>query len=106
MDVEAKADHRTPGDVRKILASLDVKKGTSNLTVTFDGKTIGPDVIRYEESPIFAVALPKHNIFGTPAGVYDPRADNGYYALIRGLLQESKRSNSWAHIPDRFSHSL
>ncbi|MDP9693514.1 UNVERIFIED_ORG: hypothetical protein J2X79_001062 [Arthrobacter globiformis] len=84
VDVEAKADNVTPGAVRKILAGLNVKKGSSNLTVTFDGKAIGPNVIQYEESPFFAVTLPQHNIFASPAGVYDPCADNGYYALIRG----------------------
>lgn len=84
VDVEAKADNVTPGAVRKILAGLDVKNGSSNLTVTLDGKAIGPNVIQYEESPFFAVALPQHNIFGATAGVYDPCADNGYYALIRG----------------------
>lgn len=84
VDVEAKSDNVTPGAVRKILAGLDVKKGSSNLTVTLDGKEIGPNVIQYEESPFFAVTLPQHNIFSSPAGVYDPCADNGYYALIRG----------------------
>lgn len=85
VDIEAKADNRTPGDVRRILASVDVKKSTTNLTVTFDGKNIGPDIIQYEESPIFAVTIPKQNIFRSPAGVYSPCADNGYYALIRGV---------------------
>lgn len=84
VDIEAKADNRTPGDVRRILASVDVRNSTSNLTVTFDGKAIGPDVIRYEESPMFALTLPKNNIFSAPAGDYDPCGDNGYYGLIRG----------------------
>jgi len=84
VDIEAKADNRTPGDVQRILSSVDVKNSTSNLTVTFDGKAIGPDVIKYEESPMFALTLPKHNIFGAPAGDYDPCGDNGYYALITG----------------------
>jgi hypothetical protein len=84
VDIEAKADNRTPGDVRRILASVDVRNSTSNLTVTFDGKAIGPDVIGYEESPMFALTLPKNNIFSAPAGDYDPCGDNGYYALIRG----------------------
>lgn len=84
VDIEAKADNRSPGFVRNVLASVDVKNSTSNLTVTFDGKDIGPEVIRYEESPMFAVTLPKQNIFGAPAGSYDPCGDNGYYALING----------------------
>ncbi|WP_157365090.1 hypothetical protein [Arthrobacter sp. QXT-31] len=84
VDIEAQADNVSPGAVRRILASVDVKKSTSNLTVTFDGKAIGPDVIQYEESPMFAVTLPKHNIFGAAAGIYDPCGDNGYYALIKG----------------------
>lgn len=84
VDIEAKADNRTPGDVRRILASVDVRNSTSNLTVTFDGKAIGPDVIRYEESPMFALTLTKNNIFNAPAEDYDPCGDNGYYALIRG----------------------
>jgi hypothetical protein len=85
VDIEAKADNVSTGAVRKLLAGLKVESGTSNLTVTLDGKAIGPDVIQYEESPFFTLTLPKNNIFRSPAGVYEPCADNGYYALIRGV---------------------
>ncbi|KRE58764.1 hypothetical protein ASG92_22925 [Arthrobacter sp. Soil736] len=91
VDIEPQADHRTPAYVRKLVASVDVKNSASNLTVTFDGRAIGPDVVQYEESPIFSVTLPDDNIFGgasagAPGGVYEPCADAGYYALIKNPL--------------------
>jgi hypothetical protein len=91
VDIEPQADHRTPAYVRGQVASVDVKNRASNLTVTFDGIAIGPDVVQYEESPIFAVTLPDDNIFGgaaagAPGGVYEPCADAGYYALIKNAL--------------------
>lgn len=87
-DIEPKSDHRTPAFVRGIVAQAGVKNGTSNLTATFDGTPVGPGVVKYEESPIFKVTLPADNIFGDPtlAGVYDPGADAGYYALIKNVL--------------------
>jgi hypothetical protein len=90
-DFEPQADHRTPAYVRSLVASVGVKNSASNLTVTFDGKAIGPDVVQYEESPIFKVTLPDDNVFGgaaagAPGGVYEPCADTGYYALIKNAL--------------------
>lgn len=83
VDIESQADHHTPAYVRGLVASADVKNNSSNLTVTFDGQAIGPDVAQYEESPIFEVTLPDDNIFTAPGGLYEPCADAGYYALIK-----------------------
>ncbi|OOP65311.1 hypothetical protein BMF89_00240 [Arthrobacter sp. SRS-W-1-2016] len=87
-DIEPQSAHETPAFVRSVVAQAGVQNGASNLTVTFDGSAVGPGVVKYEESSIFKVALPTDNIFGDPtlAGVYEPGADAGYYALIQDVL--------------------
>ncbi|WAH99214.1 hypothetical protein [Arthrobacter sp. MMS18-M83] len=87
-DIELQSAHKTPAFVRGVVAQAGVQNGASNLTVTFDGTAVGPGVVKYEESPIFKVTLPSDNIFGDPtfAGVYEPGADAGYYAMIPDVL--------------------
>jgi hypothetical protein len=57
----------------------------TDLMVTIDGVAV-PNVSRYfEESAVFSLTLPEDNIFGAPAGLYDPCVDAGYYVAVRPL---------------------
>jgi hypothetical protein len=65
--------------------------GVTNLSVTLDNKPIKN--IQHVLSTVFAVALPKENVFGAPcppeppvpAGIYSPAAADGFYVLLGPL---------------------
>jgi hypothetical protein len=71
-------------DVRKD-AAMGVD-GAANLSVTLDGVAI--KIPPRVQSKVFAVALPKDNVFGLPCllpGIYSPAAGDGFYVLLGPL---------------------
>jgi hypothetical protein len=63
--------------------------GVTNMTVTLDGTAV--KAIRRVRSKPFAAALPVDNVFvapckgDSPAGVYSPGVDDGYYVKLEDL---------------------
>jgi hypothetical protein len=63
--------------------------GVSGMTATLDSRALKG--IRRIQSAPFAVTLPVDNIFvgpcggGSPAGIFSPATDDGYYVLVDGL---------------------
>jgi len=63
--------------------------GVTNMTVTLDGVAVKS--IRRVRSEPFVAALPVDNVFvapcggDSPAGVYSPGVDDGYYVKLEGL---------------------
>lgn len=65
-----------------------VKDGATGMSVTVDGKKLSPSRIRYEESRVFAVRMPKDNVFGAVAPgpvLVNPTVDAGYYVHLNPL---------------------
>jgi hypothetical protein len=73
-------------ELRAVVASyID---GITSISVQLDGEAIDAQRIK---SAVFAVAMPKHNLFvqpcngDSPAGVYSPGVDDGYYVALDPL---------------------
>jgi hypothetical protein len=79
--------------------------GAVNLSVTLDGKAITPQRV---QSKVFAVALPKDNVFvapcidlgGVPAGIYSPAVDDGFYVLLDPLNRGTHHLHFHAERPN------
>jgi hypothetical protein len=69
--------------------------GAQNLSVTVDGQDVKKTLLRRVQSDPFEVALPEDNLFvspcstqkppGSPAGIYSPAVDEGYYVALPPL---------------------
>jgi hypothetical protein len=55
------------------------------LSLTVDGVAIPNPKALLEKSTLFSVNLPANNIFGVPAQLLSPSADEGYYAYVEPL---------------------
>jgi hypothetical protein len=76
-------ERRTEQYVRSQVDS--VEDAAQNLSATINGLAV-TDLRRYfEESVLFSIDLPANNIFGAPAGIYEPCADAGYYLFVPPL---------------------
>lgn len=66
--------------------------GITSVSVQLDGEAIAAERIK---SAVFAAPLPKHNIFvkpcngDSPAGIYSPGVDDGYYVALDPLVSGS-----------------
>lgn len=57
----------------------------SNLKASVNGQEI-TDLLNYQQSsPLFTLNFPENNIFGLPAGTYNPSVSNGYWLLLPPL---------------------
>jgi hypothetical protein len=66
-----------------------------NLSVTVDGQDVKKTLLQRVQSDPFEVALPEDNLFvapcstqtppGSPAGIYSPAVDDGYYVALPPL---------------------
>jgi hypothetical protein len=66
-----------------------------NLSVTVDGRDVKKTLLQRVQSDPFEVALPEDNLFvapcstqtppGSPAGIYSPAVDDGYYVALPPL---------------------
>ena len=84
-------DNLSVSDLRDLSAVLI--DGATNLSVTVDGRAITD--LRRVQSEVFAVALPKDNVFDSPckrahlgdvpAGIYSPAVDDGFYVRLDPL---------------------
>ena len=63
-----------------------------------------PDVASwYEESILFGLTRPDHNVFGVPGGtVLDPAVDAGYYVAVDGLAPGEHTIHFYAEAVDGF----
>jgi hypothetical protein len=65
--------------------------GAQNLSVTVDGQDVKKTLLRRVQSDPFEVVLPEDNLFvapcagDSPAGVYSPAVDDGYYVALPPL---------------------
>lgn len=59
------------------------------LALSVDGTSIANPAGLLEHSSLFSVSLPADNVFGVPAQVLSPSADEGYYGFVEPLAPGS-----------------
>jgi hypothetical protein len=75
-------DQRTEAFVRSQVTCVET---SPSLSLTVDGVAIANPQGLLEKSVLFSVNLPPGNIFGLPAQLLSPSADEGYYAFLEPL---------------------
>ncbi len=77
--------------------------GATNVSAELDGRAIKP--LHHVVSEVFAVALPEENIFDapcagdSPAGVFSPAVDEGYYVDLKPLKTGNHTLHFHAELP-------
>jgi hypothetical protein len=56
-----------------------------DLELTIDGKTIRRLRRQRVQTPAFVFTLPEDNVFGVPAGTYNPHVADGYFVMLAPL---------------------
>lgn len=75
-------EQRTEAFVR---AQVHCVEQSPALGLSVDGSALANPVGTLEHSSLFSVSLPANNVFGVPAQVLSPSADEGYYGFVEPL---------------------
>jgi hypothetical protein len=75
----------------------------TGLTAEIDGVPVQYLGLYRVESPNFTLALPADNIFGAPAGTYEPTASDGIFLMLTPLQPGTHTIRFHAQFPDHRS---
>ena len=79
-------NQRTEAFVRSQVTCVEQ---SPTLSLTVDGVSLANPISFLEKSDLFSVNLPPNNIFGAPAQLLSPSADEGYYSFVEPLAPGS-----------------
>ena len=79
-------DQRTEAFVRSQVTCVET---SPTLSLVVDGESLPNPSSLLEKSTLFSVELPPNNVFGAPAQLLSPSADEGYYGFVEPLTPGS-----------------